>query len=78
MNKEVAPEIIEDTKQCRWDFQCLNEHGKPICPVVEVIAEDVLFIKCPGGIICNYIMPHGDRNICLCPIRKELYRKYKM
>lgn len=77
MNKEIAPEIIEDTKHCRWDFQCLNEHGKLFCSVEEVVAGDVLFIKCKGSIICDYLMPHGDRNICLCPIRKELYRKYK-
>ena len=51
MMKEIAQEIIDDTKHCRWDLQCLNENGKPFCSVVEVIAEDVLFIKCPGGII---------------------------
>ncbi len=78
MNEEIEPEIIENTTQCRWDLQFLNEYGKPFCSVEDVVAEDVLFIKCKAGIICNYTMPHGERNICLCPIRKELYRKYKI
>ena len=78
MKKEIDLEIIDNTKQCPRDFQCLTEYGKPFCSVEEVVAEDVLFIKSPAGITCNYNMPYGDGNVCLCPTRKELYRKYKI
>ena len=78
MNKEIDMEIIDNTKQCPSYFQCLTEYGKPFCSVEDVVAGDVLFIKSPDGIRCNYNMTHGDRNFCLCPTRKELYRKYKM
>lgn len=76
MKKEIDQDLIEATTKCPRDFLCLEQMGKPNCKVESFVMKNVLYIKCPSDVDCNYILSQGACNICLCPTRKELYKKY--
>ena len=78
MKKEIDIDILEATKRCCFDFQCLKENGKPRCEVEYVIIGAVFFVKCLLVQSCNYLVSCGDDIMCLCPTRAELYLKYKI
>ena len=76
--KEIDSNTIEATK-CGRDFQCLNHDGKPLCKIENVVAKDLLFIKCsPDLRRCDYKISFGEGNICFCPTRAKLYKKYRI
>ncbi len=78
MKKSIDPNIIRETIKCRFNFQCLDEGGKPHCEIENVFMRDVLFVKCLSGLDCSYKLAYGNRINCLCPTRKELYGMYKI
>ena len=76
MKKKINSKIIKETTKCCFDFQCLDEGGKPNCEVEAHLTRNVLFVKRPSSLNCNYHLSNGYSHICQCPIRTELYRKY--
>jgi len=40
--------------------------------------KDVLFVKCVEGKDCSYFEPHDKIQLCTCPVRKEIYRRYHL
>ena len=77
MNIKVDENIIQKTTKCRKNFSCLS--GKtPLCSVELCIENKIHFIKCVGNESCNYRIPFGHSNVCICPVRKELYNHYKI
>ena len=76
MKKEIDPDIIEETKRCCFSFQCLKENGKPHCEIEGYAMIKVFYVKCQSCIHCDYQTKYGFRNLCLCPTRKELCKKY--
>jgi len=48
------------------------------CDVVRVLSDLVYYVtRAPNG-PCPYETPIGDFTICKCPIRQEIYNRYKM
>ena len=78
MKKEINPKIIKETTKCCFEFQCIEEDGKPQCEVEALSAGGVLFVKNPLSLNCNYHLSNGYGHICHCPTRIELYRKYNI
>jgi len=78
MNIKVDDSIIQETTECRKKFSCLSGEY-PFCSVELCIDNKVHFIKCASNNeSCRYRVPFGYSNVCNCPVRKELYNRYKI
>jgi len=82
---EISEDIIQRTKYCNSNFSCLNYEDNPkcrdglaLCPVEYKIG-DGIFVDCNNDFSCTYKIPFGtDYSICKCPVRYEIYERYKM
>ncbi len=77
MKTKVDDNILRETTKCRKNFSCLNGE-KPICTVEFCIENTVHFVKCASNDSCVYRVPFGYSYVCICPVRKELYNRYKI
>jgi len=78
MNYTVNEEIRNQAKKCAHNFQCLNNEDFRVCPAIDFVAEKVLFVDAKHYVVCPYLLPFADSNICHCPVRIKLYEKYKV
>lgn len=73
-------EIDEATKSitiyCDKDFHCLIDPSI-CCDVVSVTPNPAFYVKYTHGYRCPYELTIGDFTVCKCPIRKEIYNRYK-
>lgn len=76
MNIKIDDDIIQKTTKCRKNFSCLSGET-PLCKVDECMG-GAIFIKCKEQNPCEYRAYFGYSQICCCPIRKELYHRYKI
>ncbi len=77
MNIKVDDNILQETTKCRKNFSCLSGE-KPICKVELCIENTIFFVKCASNESCSYKVPFGFSYVCVCPVRKELYNRYKI
>ncbi len=77
MNIKVDDNILKKTTKCREKFSCLSG-GTPFCRVELCIEDTIHFIKCVSNKSCVYKVPFGYSYVCICPVRKELYNRYKI
>lgn len=78
MNKiKIKNKTIKSTTKCHQNFACL-ENPDIVCEVENCIQDGVCFIKHDESTNCNYKFPFGDSYFCTCPIRIEIYNKYRM
>jgi len=79
MKFKISKEIIDKTIKCEHNFDCLAEHNKKLCKVVQTTgsAQEVIFVE-PNDLYqnCPYVTDFADSFICTCPIRIEIYKKY--
>ncbi len=75
-NIKVNNEIIKKTTKCKKNFRCLSGET-PLCKVEERMGE-VIFIMCKEHDPCQYRSYFGYSQVCTCPVRKELYSRYKI
>lgn len=73
---EISEPLREQASRCRKEKCCLE--GEGLCEVVESVAEKVFFVEGEGGRTCSYCLSFGNAHYCNCPVRQELYRKYKI
>ena len=82
MKFEIADEIQNRAIYCTKDLNCLEDDTQrvcPLCPVAKCIDGGTYFIKCLGNNDCHYREPiHGLYLQCNCPVRMEIYNKYKV
>jgi len=77
MKYEVSQAIIQQTIQCDKDFACLKPGNHPGCSIKECINDQVHFVA-KHSRYCPYGLSFGNEVICSCPVRKELYNRYKI
>ena len=82
MKVEIDEHVINNTIKCLWDYACLsnnNDNNHKICEINNKEYSGVVFIKYREEIKeCNYSERFGSSSyLCTCPVRKEIYRKYK-
>ena len=75
MKFKISADILNETIKCRTNFSCLNGSTECLCTVKEKVNNAILFVK-PADNRCNYCLPFGYSQICLCPARMELFKKY--
>ncbi len=74
----ISSDIKAATKECRKNFSCLTENGKEMGKVVFCVDCRVLGILCNSDEPCFYRYSVDERTYCICPMRKEIYAKYKL
>ena len=76
----VKDRIKNEADKCPRSFACLATaecDGRPMCEVEEVNGRSFLTLKARECILsCPYRVPLGRRQICTCPVRAEIHRKY--
>ncbi|AMV73658.1 hypothetical protein [Desulfuromonas sp. DDH964] len=73
---EICEDFRAQATRCRKGKTCLE--GAPHCRVVDSVADKVFFVEGEGGRLCCYHLSFGDSGYCNCPVRQELYRKYRV
>ena len=76
MDIDVSDESLLRTTNCEKGFSCLKGNEADLCKVVDCIGGTIHLIECPSNLYCAYQYPRGDRHICACPVRKEIYNTY--
>jgi hypothetical protein len=74
---EIDPLIIAETHFCSKNFDCLIKSTPVYCAVENCIGNKVHFIESNHNLSCKYKLPFGYTYICNCPVRKEIYNKYR-
>lgn len=74
--------INDETKlaahRCNFKYSCLlNSNWKP-CKVIGVFDNEEYFVFCENEVKCNFQSDYEERVLCTCPVRKEIYDKYKV
>jgi hypothetical protein len=80
MSFEIDEDVKNNTTECEKDCVCISDKDYHLCKVVRSTNKDkIIFIECLEKNPCNYKMQFGLSSlICNCPIRKEIFRKYKI
>lgn len=78
MIREVDKRVFNKTLQCKKNFNCVKTSNHECCKVEHCVNNQVHFVKCPDAVICNYKMNFGGSSFCSCPVRKEIYNKYRV
>ena len=71
MKKSIDPTIIRETTKCCFDFQCLDEDGKPHCEIKNFIAKDVIFVKRRFRLKCDYNLRYRSSQMFKCTTRVD-------
>lgn len=74
---EVEKSIIDKTINCDNNFACLTEENSPSCKVSSCVGCKIHFLEKLER-DCPYHQEFGFSYICKCPVRIELYNKYKI
>jgi hypothetical protein len=81
MNIEMSDDILKRTTKCYHGLSCLSGEPRPVCKVEEPIGTLAALTNCEGKVYCPYCIPYGisgNSSYCTCPVRIELYRRYKI
>jgi hypothetical protein len=78
MDIQIDEDVKKSTTKCEKDFKCLVDSTYKLCKVTQSLYDKVLFVECLQESYCNYKMGYGYSNTCICPIRKEIYKKHKI
>jgi hypothetical protein len=79
MKIEIDPSVINQTTKCEKNFICLESNTEECCccKVEKILSDKILFLKCLSSGYCSYAISFGNSYTCICPVRTEIYRKYK-
>ena len=75
MNNKIDKKTIDETA-CEKSFECLTNPDS-LCKVTTCIKGEVHFLECSEK-ECKFKTPFGDDYFCSCPVRKEMYNRYKI
>jgi len=73
---KIDEDILKTATKCKKNLTCLS--GSDICKVENCVDGKIHFVKCTNLEPCNYMTPFGYGFVCNCPIRKEIFDKYKI
>lgn len=83
MESQYQREVSETARNetaCEHGLACLRKDGaRPLCNVLSKIATGVLSTHCPLQPPCPYCQPAiRNEGFCVCPVRIEIYEKYRI
>ncbi len=77
MEIKIPDEVLENTRNCNKLYACIENDKHVLCQVKHCVDNEVYFIKCAHTDKCDYQIPFGTSYFCSCPVRKEIYKKYR-
>ncbi len=77
MKIEIDKEILDKTTKCDFNFSCLSNSKHQHCKIKEIVPGSYIITECQNG-ECSYFLSFGKGGFCLCPVRQEIYKKYKI
>lgn len=78
MKYDIDPFIIDETTKCKRGLACITGKGKPCCTISKLISDTVFLIEDDDETACPYRSSFGFSQLCNCPVRQELHRKYNI
>jgi len=72
---EIEERIKLETNKCDRNFKCLDNN--PSCRVESCVGNSIVFLEKLER-HCNYYQEFGFSYVCKCPVRLEIYKKYKV
>jgi len=78
MKYEVSEEARRATSKCLSSFSCLTGEKLDLCAVEKCVNGQVHLLTCRHNGNCSYRHPFGQGDLCMCPVRKELFNKYQI
>ena len=78
MYRKVTEDIIKKATNCTKKFTCLSAYRKDLCKIESHPSESVFFIEHLNDETCKYSYSFGYSHVCTCPVRQEIYRRYKI
>ena len=78
MKIKIDDQIIQQTTRCQKNFDCLSNEEHIYCEVEYCVNDKVHFIRCNSEEQCEYKVAFGNSFICTCPVRKEIYNRYRI
>lgn len=76
---EIETVISKKANHCESDFESLAKNSSCTCldlKPTRCVDRKILFIKCTNC-LCKYHLVFGQATVCNCPIRVEIFNKYK-
>jgi hypothetical protein len=74
---EIPEHIVDKADRCRKNHRCKGDSGN-LCKVVCFMKDDICFVRCLDSGDCSYLEPHVKTKLCTCPVRIEIYKRYKI
>jgi hypothetical protein len=72
----VSDPVVEQVTECEKVFSCLSGNLESSCQVRKYVADEVLLVENGKGEACAYLRTLGRSQMCLSPVRKEIYKRY--
>jgi hypothetical protein len=72
----IDSEIIERATKCDKKFACLTSSKHECCEICISLNDEICVLRCAALNTCNYRL-NGFSDVCTCPVRVEIYNKYK-
>jgi hypothetical protein len=73
----VSDEARRACTQCPKGLSCLDESGE-FCPISCRVDGSLFFVICAHDGPCPYKHEMWERPVCLCPVRREIFSKYRI
>ena len=75
----VSEQTLAMTTHCQNHFHCLSGQVGGPCKVVFTL-ESVPFLRINNKNVepCAYSFRFGDSDFCTCPVRRELFERYRI
>ncbi|MDU9050944.1 MAG: hypothetical protein Q3M30_19005 [Candidatus Electrothrix sp. Rat3] len=78
INIIVSDKSKSMASKCKKKISCLEKKGGGICHAKKCILESALYVIFNNQECCNYHYSIGGNSFCGCPVRKEIFKKYKV
>ena len=66
------------TIECDRAHSCLSGEQECMCEVEQLLDDSILSVKPPPGLKCIHKMRYQEAFLCTCPVRKEIYKRYRI
>jgi len=74
---EIDQKIIAKTVRCEKNFACLTNPNHVLCKINYNVNALVYFIDSIDRLPCPYKNSFGFTSFCTCPVRIEIFKKYR-
>lgn len=78
MMLEISDESRQAMTKCAKRLSCLADDVKDLCPVESCVDKKLYFVKCLNNLACAFQRRFGAGHYCTCPVRKEIFDRYRI